>query len=121
MKSHTSRLVAGMLLAFVLLVGSASAAEEAKISVLNPRGNPPPIRLVPMAPRLDTLNGKTIYVINIGFGDTLLPEVRNVLAEKFPKANWVYKRKAGSYFDDDPQLWAEIKEKGNAMIMGVGH
>jgi hypothetical protein len=74
-----------------------------------------------MAPRLDTLDGKTIYVINIGFGDTFLPEVQKVLAEKYPTANWVFKRKRGSYFDDDPKLWEEIKTQGNAMIMGVGH
>ncbi len=121
MKTPACRAWAGVFLAFTLLAGFGAAAEEDMISILNPRGTPPPIRLVPMAPRLDTLDGKTIYVVNIGFGDTFLPEVRNVLAEKYPKADWVFKRKAGSYFDDDPKLWAEIKEKGNAMIMGVGH
>jgi hypothetical protein len=44
-----------------------------------------------------------------------------VLSQRYPKTNWVFKRKAGSYFDDDPKLWVEIKEKGNGMIMGVGH
>jgi hypothetical protein len=112
----------GVFLASTLLVGFASAAEEAKITVLNPRGTPPPIRLVPMTQRLDTLDGKTIYVINIGFGDTFLPEVAKVMAEKYPKTNWIFRRKGGrDYFDDDPKLWAEIKEKGNGVIMGVGH
>ncbi len=32
-----------------------------KITVLNPLGTPPPIKLKNMAPRLDTLDGKTIY------------------------------------------------------------
>jgi hypothetical protein len=108
-------------LSSAFLSGHTFAAEETKIAVLNPRGTPPPIRLVPMAPRLDTLKGKTIYVINIGFGDTFLPEVQKVLAEEYPMANWVFKRKRGSYFDDDPKLWEEIKTQGNAMIMGVGH
>ncbi len=122
MKSRICWLLAGIFLATILLLPYAIAAEEAKIAVLNPRGNPPPIRLVPMAPRLDTLEGKTIYVINIGFGDTFLPEVQKVLAEKYPKTNWVFKRKGGrDYFDDDPKLWAEIKENGHGMIMGVGH
>lgn len=121
MKSRVCWLPAGLFLFLAFLAGFASAAEEAKIAVLNPRGTPPPIRLVPMAPRLDTLDGKTIYVINIGFGDTFLPEVQKVLAEKYPAANWVFKRKRGSYFDDDPKLWEEIKDKGDAMIMGVGH
>jgi hypothetical protein len=121
MKSRVCWLPVGMLLATTLLMGYALAAEEAKVTVLNPRGTPPPIRLVPMAPRLGTLEGKTIYVINIGFGDTFLPEVQKVMAEKYPKTTWIFKRKTGSYFDDDPKLWAEIKEKGNGMIMGVGH
>jgi hypothetical protein len=104
-----------------LFAGSAFSAAEAKVAVLNPRGIAPPIRLVPMAPRLDSLDGKTVYIINIGFGDTFLPEAQKVLAEKYPKTNWIFKHKAGGYFDDDPKLWEEIKAKGNAMIMGVGH
>jgi hypothetical protein len=122
MKSRVFWLLAGMFFGVVFLVGTAPAAEEAKVTVVNPRGTPPPIRLVPMAPRLDTLDGKTIYVINIGFGDTFLPEVQKVMAEKYPKTTWIFRRKAGrDYFDDDPKLWAEIKQKGNGMIMGVGH
>jgi hypothetical protein len=120
MKNHIHCLLAAMFLIF--LAGMAEAADEAKVAVVNPRGTPPPIRLVPMAPRLDTLDGKTIYVINIGFGDTFLPEVQKVMAEKYPKTTWIFRRKAGrDYFDDDPKLWAEIKEKGHGMIMGVGH
>ncbi len=122
MKRRVCCFCAGMFLAVIFLVGDSWAAEESKITVVNPRGTPPPIRLVPMAPRLDTLDGKTIYVINIGFGDTFLPEVQKVMAEKYPKTNWIFRRKAGrDYFDDDPKLWAEIKEKGHGMIMGVGH
>jgi hypothetical protein len=122
MKNRIFGFLLGMFVAATFLVARATAADEAKIAVLNPRGTPPPIRLVPMAPRLDTLDGKTIYVINIGFGDTFLPEVQKVLAEKYPKTTWIFKRKGGrDYFDDDPKLWNEIKEKGNGMIMGVGH
>jgi len=122
MKTRVFWLLVGTFIACVLLTGYMLAAEEAKVTVVNPRGTPPPIRLVPMAPRLDTLDGKTIYVINIGFGDTFLPEVQKVMAEKYPKTNWIFRRKGGrDYFEDDPKLWAEIKEKGNGVIMGVGH
>ena len=121
MKSRVCWLLAGVFL-FVSLVGSALAAEEAKVTVVNPRGTSPPIRLVPMASRFETLEGKTNYVINIGFGDTFLPEVQKVMAEKFPKTTWIFRRKAGrDYFDDDPNLWTEIKEKGAGVVMGVGH
>ena len=122
MKSRMCWFLAGVVLATTIFAGFAFPAAEAKVAVLNPRGIAPPIRLVPMAPRLDTLDGKTIYVINIGFGDTFLPEVQKVMAEKYPKTNWIFRRKAGrDYFDDDPKLWAEIKEKGHGTIMGVGH
>jgi hypothetical protein len=121
MEKQTGRMIRGALLLLAFLICAVLPAEEAKITVLNPRGTQPPIRLIPMAPRLDTLDGKTIYIVHVAFGDTFLPETVKVLSERFPKTNWVFKRKAGSYFDDDPKLWAEIKEKANGMIMGVGH
>ena len=107
----------------VLLSGSLWAADTAKITVLNPRGIQPPIRLIPMAPRLDTLDGKTIYVVDTKYPLTrpFVQEVYNVLKEKYPNTNWVFRDKIGSYFDDDPKLWAEIKEKGNGMVMAIGH
>jgi hypothetical protein len=39
--------------------------------------------------------------------------------ENMPKVNIVVKRKAGSYMADDPALWKEIGEKGNAAVIGV--
>jgi hypothetical protein len=123
MKNRASWLLMGTLLAATLLLGSVSAADTAKITVLNPRGIQPPIRLIPMAPRLDTLDGKTIYVVDTKYPLTkpFVQEVYNVLKEKYPKTNWVFRDKIGSYFDDDPKLWAEIKEKGHGMVMAVGH
>ena len=76
-----------------------------------------------MAPRLTTLDGKTIYVVDTKYPLTrpFVQEVYNVLKERYPKTNWVFRDKIGSYFDDDPKLWAEIKEKGHAMVMAIGH
>jgi hypothetical protein len=108
-------------LAVLLLAAFAAGAEEAKVRALNPRGSLPPIRLASMAPRLASLDGKTVYIISASFGEPLMPEMQKVLTETYPKTTWVLRNKPGSYFDDDPKLWAEIKEKGQAMIMGVGH
>ena len=93
------------------------------ITVLNPLGQPPAIVRVPMAPRITNLDGKTIYIVDIGFTDThqLFTEMQKLLAAKYPQTTWIVRTKIGTYFDDDPKLWAEIKEKGNGMIMGVGH
>jgi hypothetical protein len=123
MKNRAGCLLTGIFLATALLSGSLSAADAAKITVLNPRGIQPPIRLIPMAPRLDTLDGKTIYVVDTKYPLTkpFVQEVYNVLKERYPKTNWVFRDKIGSYFDDDPKLWAEIKEKGQGMVMAIGH
>ena len=90
---------------------------------LSPRGIQLPVDVKPLAPRLDTLDGKTIYIVDVGFTDThqLFTEMQKLLSEKYPKTNFVIRTKIGTYFEDDPKLWAEIKEKGAGMIMGVGH
>jgi hypothetical protein len=107
----------------VLLYSGFSPAQEPKITVLNPLGQPPAIARVPMAPRMDSLDGKTIYIVDIGFTDThqFFTEMQSLLGERYPKTTWVVRTKVGTYFDDDPKLWAEIKGKGHGMIMGVGH
>lgn len=110
----------GMLL---LLLASGASAESAKLTVLNPLGQPPAIARIPMAPRLDTLDGKTIYLVDIGFTDThqLFTEMQDLLKSRYPKTAFEVRMKAGVYYEDDPELWAEIKAKGDAMIIGVGH
>jgi hypothetical protein len=102
--------------------GKAASVEQ-KITVLSPMGTPPPIKLKPMAPRLNTLEGKTIYVVDQGYpgSDNLLKEVVAWFNTNMPKTNVVFKQLARGFGSDDKALWAEIKEKGDAMIMGTGH
>ena len=94
------------------------------ITVLSPIGIPPEIQLKPMAPRLDTLDGKTVYFVNDGYlgTDILLGEMQTWFKANMPKVNTVYKRKGGGGFTaEDPELWTEIKEKADAVVMGMGH
>lgn len=100
----------------------ASVAQP-KVEGLNPKGTPPPIQLIPMAPRLDSLDGKTVYLVDTGFegGGMLLEQIRLWFTRNMPTVNAVFKRKAGPYMEDDPALWKEIKEKGHAAIMAIGH
>jgi hypothetical protein len=74
------------------------------------------------APRLDTLEGKTVYLVDVGFGGSyeFLTQMKNWFAEHIPGVKTVIKRKPSNMFMNEPELWAEIKEKGEAMIMGVG-
>lgn len=102
--------------------GPATAIEP-KFAVLSPLGTPPPIKLLAMAPRPNNLDGKTIYIVDDGFvgGDVLLKEMAAWFTRNMPNVNVVYRRKAGSFEAEDPALWAEIKAKGDAVIMGLGH
>jgi len=99
-----------------------SAAQ--KITVLSPMGKPPALQIKPLAPRLNTLDGKTVYLVNDGYlsTDILLGEMQAWFKANMPKVNTVYKVKGGGGFTaEDPKLWAEIKEKADAVIMGMGH
>jgi hypothetical protein len=99
------------------------AAGPAKIEALNPKGMPPAIQLIPMAPRLSSLDGKTIYLVSDGFAgaDRFLNQIAIWFSKNMPSVKTVYRLKAGSYFDDDPKLTAEMKANANAMIMAYGH
>lgn len=94
-----------------------------KITVFNPLGQPPPIKLEPMAPRLDTLQGKTIYIVDVKFPNSKVfaDELVKALKERFPETNWIYREKIKTYFDDDPDLWSEIKARGHGMVQLTGH
>jgi hypothetical protein len=116
-----------------VLAGSSAVAEPVKkapvspaavkFETLNPKGMPPAVQLVPMAPRLDTLDGKTVFLVSDGFAgaDRFLAQIAIWFQKNMPSVKTVYRLKAGSYFDDDPKLMAEIKASGNAMIMAYGH
>jgi hypothetical protein len=100
-----------------------SAPSAGKITALNPLGNPPPITLIPMAQRSATLDGKTIYFVDDGFlgGEILLKEMIGWFGKNMPKVRTEFRKKAGGFAAEDPPLWAEIKEKGDAMVMATGH
>ena len=100
-----------------------SEKSDGKIRVLNPMGYPPKITQLGMAPRLDTLDGKTVYLVDVRFddGDRLLQQMQGWFKENMPTVNTVFKQKSGVYTKDDPELFREIKEKGHAMIMAIGH
>jgi hypothetical protein len=100
------------------------------VAVLNPEAQRTPISdataTAPaswsMAPRLDSLNGKTVYLVNQGFGGSglFMEQFAAWFAENMPGVKTVQKRKTGFIFrDDTSDLWKEIKEKGDAVIFGV--
>ncbi|PYM90043.1 MAG: hypothetical protein DME04_24435 [Candidatus Rokuibacteriota bacterium] len=98
-----------------------SAAE--KISVLNPMGFAPKVVQKDLAPRLDTLDGKTVYLVDCRFDDSdlFLRQMQAWFAEHMPAVRTVFKPISSVYLNDDPATWEEIKARGHAAIVGVGH
>jgi hypothetical protein len=121
-----------------------------KITVLDPRGQPTGIfgsRLDPdsvpwaihdpvrqprdtmerlgtlqMAPRLEKLGGKTVYLVDTGFGGSaeFMAELQDWFKRNRPDIKTELRRKKTGMFTDEPELWAEIKKNGDAAILGVG-
>ena len=102
---------------------ASSEPQMPKITVLSPMGTPPPIQLKPQAERLSTLDGKTIYFVNTGYmgTDRLMDVMSDWFKTNYPKTNVVIKRSRGGMTGVDKELWAEIGEKGDAAIVGLGH
>lgn len=102
---------------------AAARTPDGKMTVMNPVGLKPPIRQIPMAERPAALSGKTIYIVDTGFPRTreFVETLAETLTARYPETGWVLKDKFGGYMDDDPDLWAEIKEKAAGAIVAVGH
>ena len=102
----------------------ARAAVKPLITVLNPAIESKMADRVPLSPRLNTLEGKTIYLVDINWGGpdaaySVFEEMQSWFAKNIPSAKIVLKRKYGSYSQDDPKLWKEIAANGNAALIGI--
>ncbi len=98
-------------------------AANGKIQVFNPMGFPPKVTHKPLAPRLDTLDGKTVYLVDCRFDDSdiFLQQMQAWFADNMPSVKTVFKPISSVYTKDDPATWEEIKANGDAAIVGVGH
>lgn len=99
------------------------ARSAEKITVLNPVGYPPKVQRRTASARLETLDGKTIYLIDCRFDDSieLLKQVQAWFTTHMPSVTTKLVSLSNYYGHDDPKTWEEIKANGDAAIIGVGH
>lgn len=91
-------------------------AEKSKVyKCLNPVGSREPVETYPLAPRLDTLSGKTIHMSICGEADIWVPLEKNLKME-YPDVNWTVKKR----FHIVPlELTEEERKTTDAVILGV--
>lgn len=112
-----------LIIASLFLVSGKSDGSE-KITVMNPAITNTMVDRVPLTIRLDSLEDKTIYMVDINWGGpdaaySVFEEMQIWFSKNMPSVKTVLKRKLGSYSTDDPELWKEIGEKGDAAIIGI--
>ena len=79
---------------------------------------------VPLIPRLDTLEGKTIFLVDLRWGGpqaapSVYEEMKAWFAENMPSVKVEIRTINGSYMSDQPELWKEISENGHAAMVGI--
>jgi hypothetical protein len=93
----------------------------AKFTVHDPRGYPPKVVGKRLANRLESLDGKVVYLIDCLFesSNVFMAQLQQWFAEHLPSVVTRIIRPRASMVDD-PDMRATIAAQGNAAIIGVG-
>lgn len=123
MKKIFLRVNSVIIAAALLFVFSISEAQE-KITVMNPEIASAMVDRIALAKRLDSIKNKTIYLVDVNWGGPdaaygVFEEMQAWFSENMPDVKTVVRRKKGMYDADDPELWKEISEKGDAAVIGI--
>jgi hypothetical protein len=122
---NRSSAIALMGIAVILTVTYTPAQNaEPLVRVMNPAVANKMVDRAPLSPRLDKLEGKTIFLVDIGWGGpqaapSVYEEIKAWFAKNMPGVKTEYRRIKGSYESDDPGLWKEIAQKGHAAFVGI--
>ena len=93
----------------------------ALITVHDPRGYPPAVTAKQLAPRLESLDDKRLYLVDCLFdnSEAFMEQLRQWFAEHLPAVHTVIIKPRESWVDD-PEMRARIEADGDAAILGVG-
>jgi hypothetical protein len=104
---------------------SGKAGEERLITVLNPAISTKLAERIPLGPRLSTLEGKTIYLVDMQWGGpeaaySVFEEMQGWFSRNKPSVKIVIKRMSSGPFGDDAGLRKEIVDKKvDGVITGI--
>lgn len=92
-----------------------------QLSVHDPRGYPPKVVGKQLAPRLDSLDGKSVYLVDCLFDNSeiFMDEMQDWFAANMPQVDTKIIKPRESWVDD-PDMRASIEADGDAAILGVG-
>lgn len=92
-----------------------------KFAVHDPRGFPPKVVGKRLAPRLESLDGKVIYLVDCLFdnSEAFMVQLQQWFAENMPKVITKMITPKESWVED-PKMCAAIAKDGDAAILGVG-
>ena len=92
-----------------------------RVRVHDPRGYPPKVVGKRLAPRLPSLDGKTVYLVDCLFdnSDVFMDEMQRWFGEHLPatKTSVIQPRETWA---DDAEMRGRIAADGDAAILGVG-
>ncbi len=92
-----------------------------KLTVHDPRGYPPKVTGKRLAPRLESLDRKVIYLVDCLFDNSavFMEQLEQWFADKLPSVE-IRQIKPRESWVDDPAMRTEIEANGDAAILGVG-
>lgn len=94
---------------------------SAKLTVHDPRGYPPKVTGKTLAPRIESLDGKVVFLVDCLFDNSeqFLEQVRLWFAENLPAVETRVIKPKESWVDD-PEMRSTVETQGDAAILGVG-
>jgi hypothetical protein len=92
-----------------------------KLTVHDPRGYPPKVTGKRLAPRLESLDGKVVFLVDCLFdnSEVFMEQLQRWFAQHLPAVR-IKNIKPRQSWVDDPDMRATIEREGDAAILGVG-